>query len=100
MINKGVIAYHHEASLCFKHAGAFGLVPVVEVDHVETDSLRYCKEERQQPNSRDLYDCEQRDAHSLNSAPGGHRPVPVDGRRKGWIKQYVRKIMLLEQGLL
>lgn len=73
-------AYHHEVALGVKHAGAYGLVPVVEADHVKANSLRYCQEKWQHPNRHDLNDCQQRDAHSLNSAPGRHSPVPVKER--------------------
>ena len=72
-----MMAYLHEVILGVEHAGAYGfVVPVGEGDHVETDGLGDCQEERQQPNGHDLYDGEQRDAHALNSAPGGHGSVP------------------------
>lgn len=76
-------AYQHEVTLGFKHAGDHGYVAVFEVDHVEADSFRYCQDEGQHPNSCNLNDCQQRDAHSLNSAPGGHGSVPVTGRHTG-----------------
>lgn len=68
---------HHEVRLWVKHAGAHGFILVGEGDHVENNSLRYCQDERQPPNSYNLHDCKQRDAHSLNSAPGCHSSVPV-----------------------
>lgn len=77
-----MIAYHHEVTLGLKHAGAYGFVPVVEGDHVEADGLRYCQEEWQRPNGHDLDDGKHRDTHSLDSAPGGHGPVPVMGRHR------------------
>lgn len=70
-------AYQHEVTLGVKHAGADGFVPVVEADHVEADRLRYGQEERQHPDRHDLKDGQQRDAHSLNSAPGCHGSVPA-----------------------
>lgn len=73
-------AYLHEVVLGVKHAGAYGLVPVVEADHVKANSLRYCQEKWQHPNRHNLKDCQQRDAHSLNSAPGCHSPEPVKER--------------------
>lgn len=75
-----MIAYQHEVTLGVEHAGAQGLVPVVEADYVEANRLRYSQEECQHPNRHNFYDCQQRDAHSLNSAPGCHGPVPVVGQ--------------------
>lgn len=85
---KKMTAYLHEVALGVKHAGAYGLVPVVEADHVEADSLRYSQEECQHPNRHDLNDCQQRDAHSLNSAPGCHSPVPVKDRHSLRVQAY------------
>lgn len=55
------------------------MVPVAEMDNVEADRLRYGQEEGQHPDGQDLKDGQQRDAHSLNPAPGRHGPVPVEG---------------------
>lgn len=75
--NRIRIAYPHEVILWVKHASVHGGVVVVEGDHVKTDSLRYCQDQRQYPNGHNLDDGEERDAHSLHSAPGCHCPVPV-----------------------
>lgn len=69
--------HFHEVSFGVKHAGAYGLVPVAEGDHVEDDRLGYGQDERHQPNGHDLDDGEQGDAHPLHPAPGRHGPVPV-----------------------
>lgn len=78
-------AYPHEVILGVKHAGAYWLVPVVEADYVKAYSLRYSQEKWQQPNRHNLNDCQQGDAHSLNSAPRCHSPVPVKGRQQEWL---------------
>lgn len=71
------MAYIHEIALWIKHASAQGGVAEVEGDHVETNGLRHGQDERQHPNGHDLDDGEERDAHSLHSAPGCYGSVPV-----------------------
>lgn len=70
-------AYQHQVRFGVEHARVHGCIPVVEGDYVEDDSLWYCQDEWQHPNRNNLNDCEERDAHSLYPAPGGHGPVPV-----------------------
>lgn len=71
------MAYQHEFTLGVQHAGAHGLVPVVEDDDVESDGLWHGEEERQPPNGHDLHHCQPWDPHPLNSAPGRHSSVPA-----------------------
>lgn len=63
-------------TLGVQHAGAYGLVLVVEGDDVKSDGLRHGEDDRQHPNGGDLHHSQQRDAHPLNSAPGRHGSVP------------------------
>lgn len=73
---------HHLYALGVEHAGAKRLVPVFELDNVEGDGLGHGEDEGQHPYEHDLKDGQQGDAHPLDSAPGGHGPVPVeDGQR-------------------
>lgn len=72
------MTYLHRRTLGIEHAGAKGLVSVVEGDDVEADGLGYGEDEGQHPYGQDLKDSQQGDAHPLDSAPGGHRPVPVE----------------------
>lgn len=72
-----VVAYQHEFTLGVQHAGAHGLVPVVEDDDVEPDGLRHGEEERQHPDGHDLHHGHHGDPHPLNSAPGRHGSVPA-----------------------
>lgn len=67
----------HRRTFGVEHAGAKRLVPVVEADDVEADGLGHGEHEGQHPYGQDLKDGQQRDAHPLDSAPRGHRPVPV-----------------------
>lgn len=69
---------HRLHALGVEHAGANRLVPVFELDDVEADGLGHGEDEGQQPYGRDLEDGQQGDAHPLDSAPGGHGPVPVE----------------------
>lgn len=69
-------AYQHEVTLGVQHAGAYGLVLVVEGDDVKSDGLRHGQDDRQDPNGGDLHHGQQRDAHPLNPAPGRHGSVP------------------------
>lgn len=74
---KAAVTHLHRRTFGVEHAGAKRLVPVVEADDVEADGLGYGEDQGQHPYGQDLKDSQQGDPHPLDSAPGGHRPVPV-----------------------
>lgn len=95
------MTYHHCRTLGVEHAGAKRLVPVVEADDVEADGLGHGQDEGQHPYGQDLKDGQQGDANPLDSAPGGHSPVPgedghvVRGQRSTHSKPFKDNLKML-----